>query len=914
MADNRVIQDYTANRPSGDPLQPQPSRSAVPAGNPDTMDSRDHSEIPPAHSYPSPNAAQIGQATMSYYANESRHLTADELRLSAELSREASAANINDGSANGIGHGQPMVLGQSNSGAADMNRATPDDQHQQQQQQQQQQPPPQHQQQQQQSHLIQFTPNQQVGVDPNHDLSYGDQSARRKRSKVSRACDECRRKKVRCDATSEAGVETCSNCRRTNATCEFSRVPMKRGPSKGYIKELADRINSLENQMHPGIAQSDMQYQPMQDDTSPRGYQDFSSPVDASLLSRKRTYSMSEGLPNTFMQPQFSQNGRPSSVGGWPVQTPSKDQSQVPQGDAGAGVDMYSSTLLTNGSAKVSQPFWSQQGTTGQQTDMSGLGDELQPPIELDDKVLDAYYYHIHPILPVLPNSRDRFRDYLQQVNRQIQEAFLHCLYAVTGAGLFRAGDQLQQIPTFEKAQDRIYSSFREEPSSRSMSTNFVLLQSIILMVLEADTRGPENLRGQNGLSKSVLLEFAYPLSYHIAKNLGQIRTSNPDDADSDSDGNIARRNWIVVGILSRWHAVAVAGPDLFDTHETATLEDRQTFGIVPLQISRYSTLLTEIHELLFDITPYTLSNYGTSRALKRNMYGQLNRIRDVEQIPLDGSSDNMTTPRIDELSSLMFWFITLLLKRHMFTYTPSEILYPTEVIIDLLHGQSQSQTSETTTTTQTPTTPFHVHFLALAVLTLLEITDLPDLANDAWESLEKALQVISHREKYSATAGEFENIFATPSWDACIHAFIQTKLAKGRRPQPSGPQGACTSGSSGAMGPGSALPPVVGPKEQRSLQHLADLAVGAGGAGGSGNASSPPGSSAGNIQADEKETNAVATAGVPGEIADGLAHQQPSGAAQQKQASAPPSFPMFIDFTRLTRKGYLNVFAGGLS
>lgn len=107
-----------------------------------------------------------------------------------------------------------------------------------------------------------FPPNQQVGVDPNHDLSYGDQSARRKRSKVSRACDECRRKKVsirdthttgstscfaimpayltqfesyqvRCDATSESGVETCSNCRRLGVACQFSRVPMKRGPSKG---------------------------------------------------------------------------------------------------------------------------------------------------------------------------------------------------------------------------------------------------------------------------------------------------------------------------------------------------------------------------------------------------------------------------------------------------------------------------------------------------------------------------------------------------------------------------------------------------------------------------------------------------------------------------------------------------------
>ena len=48
----------------------------------------------------------------------------------------------------------------------------------------------------QQAPAVPFTPNQQVGMDPNHDLSYGDDSARRKRSKVSRACDECRRKKV----------------------------------------------------------------------------------------------------------------------------------------------------------------------------------------------------------------------------------------------------------------------------------------------------------------------------------------------------------------------------------------------------------------------------------------------------------------------------------------------------------------------------------------------------------------------------------------------------------------------------------------------------------------------------------------------------------------------------------------------
>ena len=67
--------------------------------------------MPPAPSYPSPNAAQIGQGTMQYYTN--RQLTTDEL-LSAELSRETSGPGINDGSSNGVHHGQSMVLGSSN--------------------------------------------------------------------------------------------------------------------------------------------------------------------------------------------------------------------------------------------------------------------------------------------------------------------------------------------------------------------------------------------------------------------------------------------------------------------------------------------------------------------------------------------------------------------------------------------------------------------------------------------------------------------------------------------------------------------------------------------------------------------------------------------------------------------------------
>ncbi|KAF8243188.1 hypothetical protein K440DRAFT_647608 [Wilcoxina mikolae CBS 423.85] len=127
----------------------------------------------------------------------------------------------------------------------------------------------------------------------NQDALTGDLTAPRKRSKVSRACDECRRKKIRCDASSESGIEQCSSCKRVGSKCSFSRVPMKRGPSKGYIKELADRLNTLENSistgdLHPYGITGEGEHSP--------GPSDSTSPPPATgpqRQSRKRTLSSS---------------------------------------------------------------------------------------------------------------------------------------------------------------------------------------------------------------------------------------------------------------------------------------------------------------------------------------------------------------------------------------------------------------------------------------------------------------------------------------------------------------------------------------------------------------------------------------------------------------------------------------------
>lgn len=142
----------------------------------------------------------------------------------------------------------------------------------------------------------------------------GADANQRKRTKVSRACDECRRKKIRCDATDVDSVEPCSSCKKTGQPCLFSRHPLKRGPSKGYIKELAERLNTLENQLgnSPQHQQQDAQQHNMQrqppsqypDGTHPEqiGYRELEQQLRAASPtyngSRKRTHSASEGRTN----------------------------------------------------------------------------------------------------------------------------------------------------------------------------------------------------------------------------------------------------------------------------------------------------------------------------------------------------------------------------------------------------------------------------------------------------------------------------------------------------------------------------------------------------------------------------------------------------------------------------------------
>ncbi|KAM0094987.1 Glucose-responsive transcription factor [Aspergillus fumigatus] len=767
----------------------------------------------------------MAQGSMPYYGN--RQLTADEL-LSAELSRETSGPGLNDGSSNGVHHGQSMVMGSSNPGATDMGRPSSQDQHQQ--------------------HMLQFTPGQQVGVDPNHDLSYGDQSARRKRSKISRACDECRRKKQRVRSAAPSAT-------RHVGTKLLTWVI-------SYIKELAERLHTLESQMQPAMVHPDMQYQAMNEVSPPRPYQEFSPPMDAGSIGRKRTYSVFEGLPaglpnTSYSQPQFNPRGSQNAF------------------DAGeTSTDPMNSSVMGNTAPKPGNLFWSTNeheiphGLDIPDVSKHGIEEDMTP-LDVDGGALNAYYAKIHTIFPILPHSKDRLLEILHQCSREVQEVFLYALYTVTRTNLDRVLSTFERVTSFDNAQDLLLYYTRQPALVRPTAVNLVWLQATLLMILDCDSRGPENIVLKDGVPKHSLIQSATKLGSDMAKSLDQLKAKRSSDADVDSDANLVRRSWVSLAILARWYAISVADLSVLVNQEIGGREDERVLGSVTAGIGAYSSFLVEMVTLAAMEHNVCQSNTGLGRMIGANLVASLERLGQIEDLrkPYDAAEETPSHGFFESLQNQLYWTVRLLIKRHIFVYSPYEIIYCAVEVINELHKATMESR---------PATPFDLHSLALASMTLLEATVLPEHTNECWDTLRKVEEILDRRAKVSAEATEFENIYATPGWDSKIRIFIDWRRSRAQEPQHQ---------ESSVNKTSSTAPPVMGPNEQRSLQHLADLAVGAEGSVAASSSSPPP------LASTENNVNTTSP-----HLASSSAHQ---------------ASRVVVDFTLLTKEGYLNVFSG---
>ncbi|KAK4145196.1 uncharacterized protein C8A04DRAFT_26951 [Dichotomopilus funicola] len=378
----------------------------------------------------------------------------------------------------------------------------------------------------------------------------GDPTPPRKRSKVSRACDECRRKKIKCDAQSEATEEPCSNCRRANAQCLFSRVPQKRGPSKGYIKELADRINTIEGKLNTGAEGLDRR----------SSSEAFASPSLADGDKKRPFTSISgEGFPtppqNRVAPTQLSDHK--------PILPNIPPDYQPPPPALPMDVEeKVAETAQNTNQANVSGAA-EDQPEPMDGIEQNGVPVETEQPVKrlspgIENHYFDKYLEVVHPILPFLPSTKAKLLSLMRRVPTALEDAFSFAFVAMLEPYI----EDNVTVPARKGLG--LLDEWDSKATQPNSLTDLVSLQILVMTLLSLDQQFTPNPRARYGtVSKAQVLGRAVMLGYSMKLFNRTVDLKMDEDNEPDSIRNVGLRTWWVLITLDHWHAFSMAVPPL---------------------------------------------------------------------------------------------------------------------------------------------------------------------------------------------------------------------------------------------------------------------------------------------------------------------------------------------------------------
>ncbi|KAK3349289.1 hypothetical protein B0T25DRAFT_457525 [Lasiosphaeria hispida] len=620
-----------------------------------------------------------------------------------------------------------------------------------------------------QSHLAHIPLDQQHQLHPGYQLS--DSTPPRKRSKVSRACDECRRKKIKCDAQSEASEQPCSNCRRSSAQCLFSRVPQKRGPSKGYIKELADRINTIEGKLGGGAEGLENAVQRVPNEA-------FSSPMPGDD-SRKRPFSSisNEGFPTP--------TSTTSRVAAWATEhrpiRPYIPDHRLSYTVNDLAPKLIPSTDLPGVSDGALHPPAEgiMEGIPHDGLVQDGLHqDPLQQPEqvrEIHDDSFNCYLETIHPTFPVLAGTKARVQSLISQCPAPLQEAFCNVFLDLIHPFLPSSPHTNGDTPSSSKLPSQL-----ESERQRSAVTDLVYLQTLIMMVIAADHRGTAAAKGQvAGPSKLSIIGQAAGLGFSMRLHLSQPGPVPSPELDPDSDDNVALRAWWTLVALDRWNAMGTAMPAMISQDQVVLLPGlKHIVGDAVYNLSKISYILGQLIPVAQQ-RRIDFSSEGSGAYVASLMNTVMEEFRWQ-------FSDDLGEAQHPVLH-LAYWHLHLVSGLVSPTSRPMAVLHHCKHIVRLLASNPHLLS------------PLNHHFVSLSALALLELTKVDDTRDEATRLVKDIL----------------ECSIAPSPWNAAVRG----KIAEKSQPL----TGTGTTGGPGAL---------VG---SGNLQQLADLATAVDGSAGQG-------------------------------------------------------------------------------
>ncbi|CAG8528580.1 13543_t:CDS:2 [Acaulospora morrowiae] len=276
-----------------------------------------------------------------------------------------------------------------------------------------------------------------------------------KRQRISKACDSCRRKKVKCDGFQPV----CGNCSSFNQECTYNDTTKKRGPPKGYIDAIETRLHRMEFLLGGLVHSSDPRAQAvlselMQGDASStqklekhdfvthrngtdESVEHVGGSESSNIINSPDTHTTGDGKDSLLID-DLKDVMEILSI---------DENNQVRYHGRSSGLYLLrKSDRYKNGILSISNANWRHPGemiASTQNFDLLKRSELMElPSQEISDHLLEIYFTHIHPILPVL--YRPRFFDQLKD-KEHLPHLLLNSIYSF--AARFSNKPELRKYP-----------------------------------------------------------------------------------------------------------------------------------------------------------------------------------------------------------------------------------------------------------------------------------------------------------------------------------------------------------------------------------------------------------------------------------------------------------------------------------
>ncbi|ORZ06882.1 fungal-specific transcription factor domain-domain-containing protein [Absidia repens] len=401
------------------------------------------------------------------------------------------------------------------------------------------------------------------------DNAHLSEAAKEKKRRVTRACDFCRRKKVKCYFSPG---KSCSNCISYGITCEFNDGSKKRGPPKGYIDALEKRIRQIESTLStlPCTSSSTNTSNSTTNQQSPRNLNDTPT-NDNNIPVHKKTAAggqsdsvqyLGDLSSFQFFSHKIKMDGTESI---WKGQKLRKFGKQVVL----VGDDLEQMENTTG----VHQP---QHMVPVPKIKTLFPGKDIHNWIysvsgvdcHTSDRLLKIYFANVHPVLPVV-NKTNFLKQYRDQCDSYPSPDLMNAMFGAAARFVecesqyrdhhqFQPPDMVWDVPLgwsdhfFEQSQTFI-------TQSSSLAT-LSKVQSIILI---------HNHSG-NLDSKSSACWLLGGLAVRLAQGLGLYRDCEEWDI-SESEKETRKRVWWALYVTDRFHSASLGRPISIRDEDTDT-------------------------------------------------------------------------------------------------------------------------------------------------------------------------------------------------------------------------------------------------------------------------------------------------------------------------------------------------------